>query len=168
MESICALTPLPVTAEKSLTGLSVTFISSARSITARASGCSEPCSSDAAICMNSGSPRVSAGTMSVTCGLPSVNVPVLSTITVLIFSACSSAAAFLTSTPACAPRPVPTMMAVGVASPNAHGQAMTSTATAWINAVTNSAVNHQVIPNVTILMATTTGTKIPDMVSAMR
>ena len=31
--------------------------------------------------------------------------------------------------PAWAPRPVPTMMAVGVASPSAHGQAMMSTAT---------------------------------------
>ena len=36
--------------------------------------------------------------------------------------------------PSCAPRPVPTMSAVGVASPSAHGQAMISTATAAVNA----------------------------------
>ena len=36
--------------------------------------------------------------------------------------------------PSCAPRPVPTRIAVGVASPRAHGQAMISTATAAVNA----------------------------------
>ncbi len=36
--------------------------------------------------------------------------------------------------PSWAPRPVPTMIAVGVASPSAHGQAMISTATAAVNA----------------------------------
>ena len=35
------------------------------------------------------------------------------------------------STPACAPRPTPTMIDIGVASPSAHGQAMISTATAF-------------------------------------
>ena len=37
--------------------------------------------------------------------------------------------AFLISTPDCAPRPVPTMIDIGVAKPSAHGQAMISTAT---------------------------------------
>ena len=36
--------------------------------------------------------------------------------------------------PSCAPRPVPTSSAVGVARPSAHGQAMISTATAAVNA----------------------------------
>ncbi len=36
--------------------------------------------------------------------------------------------------PADAPRAVPTMMAIGVASPSAHGQAMMSTATAFTSA----------------------------------
>ena len=36
----------------------------------------------------------------------------------------------MTSTPSRAPRPVPTMIDIGVASPSAHGQAMISTATA--------------------------------------
>ena len=42
----------------------------------------------------------------------------------------SRASAFLISTPAWAPRPTPTMIDMGVASPSAHGQAMMSTATA--------------------------------------
>ena len=40
--------------------------------------------------------------------------------------------------PSCAPRPVPTISAVGVASPSAHGQAMISTATAAVNATAGS------------------------------
>ncbi len=40
------------------------------------------------------------------------------------------------STPAVAPRPVPTIMDMGVARPNAHGQAMMSTATALTKAYT--------------------------------
>ena len=38
------------------------------------------------------------------------------------------------STPASAPRPVPTMIDIGVASPSAHGQAMIKTATALTSA----------------------------------
>ena len=57
----------------------------------------------------------------VTCGLPSVSVPVLSTTSVSTFSMRSSASAFLISTPACAPRPTPTMIDIGVARPSAHG-----------------------------------------------
>ena len=67
-------------------------------------------------------------------GLPSVRVPVLSTTSVSTFSSSSSASAFLTSTPARAPRPVPTMIDIGVARPSAHGQAMISTATALTSA----------------------------------
>ena len=50
-------------------------------------------------------------------GLPSVSVPVLSTTSVSTFSRRSSASAFLISTPACAPRPTPTMIDIGVARP---------------------------------------------------
>ncbi len=64
-------------------------------------------------------------------GLPSVSVPVLSTTSV---STCSQVARSprrcLNRTPACAPRPSPTMIDIGVASPSAQGQAMISTATA--------------------------------------
>ena len=63
-----------------------------------------------------------------------VSVPVLSNTTVSTRCSRSSAAALRISTPCSAPRPVATMMAVGVASPIAHGQAMTSTATALVSA----------------------------------
>jgi hypothetical protein len=62
-----------------------------------------------------------------TTGLPSVSVPVLSTTSVSTFLQISSASAFLISTPACAPRPVPTMIDIGVAKPSAQGQAMIRT-----------------------------------------
>ena len=48
-------------------------------------------------------------------------------------SARSIASALRKSMPGSAPRPVPTMMAVGVARPRAHGQAITSTATRRIS-----------------------------------
>ena len=73
-------------------------------------------------------------TTAVTAGLPSVSVPVLSTTSVSTFSRRSSASAFLISTPAWAPRPTPTMIDIGVASPSAQGQAMISTATAVTSA----------------------------------
>ncbi len=72
----------------------------------------------------------SLGTMAVTFGLPSVSVPVLSRTSVSTASSRSSACASRISTPACAPRPMPTMIDIGVASPSAQGQAMISTATA--------------------------------------
>ena len=65
---------------------------------------------------------------------PSVTVPVLSSTIVVIRRVCSSTSGPLISTPSCAPRPVPTSSAVGVARPSAHGQAMISTATAAVNA----------------------------------
>ena len=69
-------------------------------------------------------------TIAVTFGLPSVSVPVLSTTSVSTLSMRSRASAFLISTPACAPRPTPTMIDIGVARPSAQGQAMISTLTA--------------------------------------
>ena len=65
-----------------------------------------------------------------TWGWPHVSVPVLSKMTVVALESVSSAAPPLISTPFWAPTPVPTMTAVGVASPSAHGHAMTSTAIA--------------------------------------
>src|SRR5262249_37360786 len=73
-------------------------------------------------------------TNSCSLALPSVRVPVLSTTSVLTFSSVSSASAFLISPPAVAPRPVPTITDIGVARPNAHGQAMINTATALTSA----------------------------------
>ena len=56
------------------------------------------------------------------CGFPSVSVPVLSKTSVSTRSRTSRASAFLTSTPAAAPRPVPTMIDIGVASPGRTGR----------------------------------------------
>ena len=72
------------------------------------------------------------------------------------------------STPSSAPLPVATITAVGTASPIAHGQAMTSTATAAAMARTAgaaSAATNQTT-NVTMEIESTTGTKIPLMRSA--
>ena len=63
-------------------------------------------------------------------GRPSVSVPVLSNATMRTACASSSACASLIRMPWRAATPVPTMIAVGVARPSAHGQAITSTATA--------------------------------------
>ena len=59
-----------------------------------------------------------------------MSVPVLSTTTVVTFSRTSRASALRNSTPSSAPRPVPTMMDIGVASPKAQGHATIRTATA--------------------------------------
>ena len=97
---------------------------------AAASGCSLAASTLAASRNTSRSSTPDAVTIDTTFGLPSVSVPVLSTSSVSTFSMRSSACAFLMSTPACAPRPTPTMIDMGVASPSAHGHAMISTLTA--------------------------------------
>ena len=57
-------------------------------------------------------------------------MPVLSNTTVVSLPAISSASPPLIRMPFSAPLPVPTMIAVGVARPRAHGQAMISTVTA--------------------------------------
>ena len=67
-----------------------------------------------------------------TAGSPRVSVPVLSSTSVSSCFAASSAAALRIRMPARAARPTPTISAVGVARPSAHGQAMTSTDTAGI------------------------------------
>ena len=66
----------------------------------------------------------------ISAGLPSVSVPVLSTTSVSTAASARAPRRCLTSTPACAPRPVATMMDIGVARPSAQGQAMISTVTA--------------------------------------
>ena len=106
----------------------------------------------------------------VTVGRPSVNVPVLSTTSVSTRARSSSASAFLISTPACAPRPVPTMIAIGVASPSAHGQAMISTATALTSACASRGSGPQSDhpANATAATPTTAGTNHSATRSASR
>ena len=86
-------------------------------------GASEP--SEAASVSSSLSETPFAGRMSVTRGSPLVMVPVLSSATIWVRPAASSEAAVLNRMPFFAPRPLPTMMATGVARPSAQGQLMT-------------------------------------------
>lgn len=62
---------------------------------------------------------------SLTSGLPDVSVPVLSKTIVSIFVIFSNISAPFIKIPWEAARPVPTITAVGVANPKAHGQAIT-------------------------------------------
>ena len=94
---------------------------------ASASGCSLSPSAAATRRSTSSSSTPSAVATATTSGSPRVSVPVLSSTTVSSEAACSSAIACLKRMPRLAPRPVPTMIAVGVASPSASGQVMTTT-----------------------------------------
>ena len=105
---------------------------------------------------------------SVTRGAPAVTVPVLSSTTASTLQAVSSASADLMRIPLAAPRPVPTMMAVGVARPRAHGQEITRIEMACVSAVATSPASASQATNVTAAMAMTTGTKTPAILSAMR
>jgi len=69
-------------------------------------------------------------------GLPTVRVPVLSTIRVSMRRRVSIASASRNNTPDCAALPVATITDIGVARPSAHGQAMISTDTALSTAKT--------------------------------
>ena len=80
----------------------------------------------------------------------------------------SSTSGPLMRMPSCAPRPVPTMSAVGVARPSAHGQAMIRTATAAVNAAGSPAPVPSQKPRVATASASTTGTKTPEIRSASR
>ena len=99
---------------------------------------------------------------SLTTGLPSVIVPVLSNNTVLILCANSKCSPSLIRIPFSAPLPIPTISAVGVAKPIAHGQAIMSTATKLISAIVNASSppivsqTIKVIIEITITMGTNT------------
>ncbi len=132
--------PLPVTESK----LSFSPRSAGRAPRSRApatiaaaSGCSLAVSSPATRPSSSRSPtaaKPSASAKSVSFGLPSVSVPVLSTTSVSTVPSSSIVSALRNRTPSEAPRPIATMIDIGVASPRAHGQAMISTATALTRA----------------------------------
>ena len=76
----------------------------------------------------------SAATTSIRVIRPVVTVPVLSSTTVSTSRVDSSTSGPLIRMPSWAPRPVPTISAVGVARPRAQGQAMIRTATAAVKA----------------------------------
>ena len=108
------------------------------------------------------------GCVALTTGTPAVSVPVLSTTSVSIFSARSSDAALRTRMPADAPLPTPTISAVGVARPSAHGHAITSTAVARISASPQSPSARPLPTSVTAAMTSTAGTNHADTASARR
>ena len=124
--STAATAPCPGTFSSSVAGSSGAPICCARRTMASASGCSESRSTAAASARTCFSEKPSACN-SVTSGSPLVSVPVLSMITTWTRAAASIAAAFLNRIPRFAPRPVPTMIAVGVARPSASGHVMTTT-----------------------------------------
>ncbi len=109
-----------------------------------------------------------SATTSCSVSCPVVTVPVLSSTTVSMRRVLSRICGPFTTMPSCAPRPVPTIRAVGVASPRAQGHAMISTATPAVNAAwaLPSSVNQSV--NVSAARAMTTGTNTADTRSASR
>ncbi len=70
--------------------------------------------------------------------------------------------------PTCAPRPVPTSSAVGVARPSAQGQAMINTATAAVKASVAGCPRASQTPRVTSAIPITTGTNTAETRSARR
>ena len=100
---------------------------------------------------------------------PSVTVPVLSRTTVVIRRVRSRTSGPRMRIPSCAPRPVPTMSAVGVARPSAHGHAMIRTATAAANAAVAPPPSERASPRASrAASARTTGTKTAETRSARR
>ena len=104
--------------------------------------------------------------ISVTLGLPSVIVPVLSRTTVSILCATSRLTTFLIIMPFSAPFPVPAIIAAGVASPSAQGQEMTRTATAILSAKEKSPLTNSHMMKVRKEIQSTTGTNTPLILSA--
>ena len=135
---------------------------------ARPAGCSLPSSADAARRSASSASTPGAATTRATRIRPSVRVPVLSRTTVVTLRVDSSASGPRTRIPIWAPRPVPTISAIGVASPSAQGQAMmsTETATSIERPAPCPVASHPA--SVARASAITTGTKTAETRSASR
>ena len=97
-----------------------------------------------------------------------VTVPVLSRTMVSTARVDSSTSGPLMRMPSWAPRPVPTIRAVGVASPSAQGQAMIRTATAAVKAGASPPPVPIQNPSVAAASPMTMGTKMPETRSASR
>ena len=168
--STTAETPLPGSASKSDASRRSSPSSRAFATTACATGCSEFFSTEAAVRTSSSALTPSAGTTSVHDISPLVSVPVLSRTIVVSLCAVSSVSPPLMSTPISAPRPVPTMIAVGVASPIAHGHAMMRTATSLRSAPVNTGAgpSSSHMANVMTASPMTTGTNTLATLSARR
>ncbi len=123
-----AFTPLPVIElNSSASGISIP-LSFAPLTIASPNGCSDLFSTIAASFKTSFGLLSLRERTSVNSGSPLVSVPVLSKTTVSILCASCKDRALLIRMPFCAPIPVPTITAVGVAKPRAQGQAIIKTA----------------------------------------
>ncbi len=144
--------------------------SRAASTSAAPSGCSEPRSAPAARRRTSSSPKSAHARRSVSRGRPAVSVPVLSNATTSTDRALSRAAASWMRIPRPAPRAIPTVSAVGVARPSAHGHAMMRTAIAARSAGPNDGAgpNASHATNVTSAIPSTIGTNTDAMRSTSR
>ncbi len=133
---------------------------------ASARGCSEAFSADAARLKTISLVYPSSAIREMSSGFPSVSVPVLSNTTVSILWACSKASPDLNRIPSSAPLPVPTMIAVGTASPSAQGQAMTRTLIKMVSENSSDCpeTNHAIDERRAITKIA--GTKYPEMTSA--
>ena len=127
--STSARTPWPVWDVKDVTCASDSSSASAWRMMAVAIGCSDLASTEATSRKASDRVQPLKTSRSVTSGRPAVSVPVLSSAMVSTSAKVCSASPLRNSTPSSAPRPVPTMIEVGVARPIAQGQAIISTAT---------------------------------------
>ncbi len=165
---VIAVTPRPATASTSLTAAGTRPLSSPAATTARARGCSEDASAPAARASASRPSLPSSGSRRTTAGCPTVSVPVLSSTTVARPWILSRLSPPRISSPSWAPRPVPAMMATGVASPRAQGHATTSTATAVISAATIPAPASSQPARVAAATARMTGTNTAEIRSASR
>ena len=94
-------------------------------------------------------------------------VPVLSSATIFILPVLSSDTAVLKSIPFFAPTPLPTIIATGVARPNAQGQLITRTDIALASA--NPIVSPKSNQTMSVITAIdiTIGTNTPDTLSAI-
>ena len=160
--------PRPGTARTLSGEATANCCASAAAPTARASGCSLPLCIEATAAITCAASSPGTTSNAVRRGLPTVRVPVLSNATTSTLCASSSACASLIRMPCFAATPVPAMMAAGVARPSAHGQAMTSTATAWINASSTGAPANSQPTTVSSAITSTTGTNTFDTWSTSR
>ena len=155
------IVPIPGRFSKSVTLCSVPRSDRAAVAIALATGCSLACSSAPANDNNSDRVTPSAHTTSTNCIIPVVTVPVLSNTTVSTRRVPCNTSAPLMTIPICAARPLPTINAVGVASPKAQGQAMINTATAAVKACEMSSPITHHTTNVAMEITITVGTNTP-------
>ena len=161
-------TPVPGSLTKSLTPEMLRPRSRAAATIAAATGCSEAASTAAARASSASASSPASASTACTLMWPVVTVPVLSSTTVSMLPTVSSTCGALIRTPSCAPRPVPTRIAVGVARPSAQGQAMISTATAAVKAAATECPVSSQPARVNAEITRTAGTKTAETRSARR